>query len=320
MDCKLNSPEKLALWISLAALAIAPLAAHAETGGSDPSITWPGKLREDMVRLSQVEWRLRYAAGELCSGASSATGILIDHVGAYRKSDRSLVQAALGLSNQPQVAGVVPESPADQSGIEAGDEILSIDGVAAIELGDSGNFKLLADDLMDRLAESPADEPVSFEIRRDGRTMVKSVVPQKLCATRFILKTRKGINAFTDGLNVGVTVGLMRFTANDDELALIAGHELAHVIVGSHPESEKLSRKQKEDRADALGAALAHCAGYDVPLSLDFWTRFGKHDWLGFLRDPTHRSPKRRRARLEELSSNLACPVKDWNPDIEHQS
>jgi predicted Zn-dependent protease len=40
------------------------------------------------------------------------------------------------------------------------------------------------------------------------------------------------INAFTDGKNVFVTEGMVRFLKNDDELALILAHEMAHIYRG----------------------------------------------------------------------------------------
>jgi predicted Zn-dependent protease len=47
-----------------------------------------------------------------------------------------------------------------------------------------------------------------------------------------------GINAFADGEEISVTTGMLRFVNNDDELALVIGHELAHNVLG-HPDYER---------------------------------------------------------------------------------
>ena len=48
------------------------------------------------------------------------------------------------------------------------------------------------------------------------------------------------INAFADGKMVGITMGMMRFSETDDELALVIGHELAHNALG-HPTKRRVN-------------------------------------------------------------------------------
>ena len=52
---------------------------------------------------------------------------------------------------------------------------------------------------------------------------------KKICASQIIPVQSGRINAYTDGKNIGVTKGMLKF-ASDEELALIIAHELAHII------------------------------------------------------------------------------------------
>ncbi len=117
-----------------------------------------------------------------------------------------------------------------------------------------------------------------------------------------------GVNAWTDGDNIYVTRGLLRFLQNDDELAIIIAHEIAHAVRGHV--SEKLARaaggcilgiilesltgiegtwdlatqmfqlatlefdREAEREADVYGLTYASRAGYDISTAVDLWERF----------------------------------------------
>jgi len=99
----------------------------------------------------------------------------------------------------------------------------------------------------------------------------------------------------------------MRFTRNEDELALIAGHELAHVIAGTPKRSGLFGRRVIEDKADLFGAELAQCAGYDVVRGIKFWSRYHKYEVRKKLNFQTHRSAQSREDRLREAAPSLRC-------------
>lgn len=91
------------------------------------------------------------------------------------------------------------------------------------------------------------------------------------------------INAYTTQDNIIITQGMIDFIDNDNELALVMGHEIAHYILKhvfvEDPEDIGLIQKmiwglQKEENADKLGAFLAMQAGYDVCSGREVWKRF----------------------------------------------
>jgi predicted Zn-dependent protease len=99
------------------------------------------------------------------------------------------------------------------------------------------------------------------------------------------------VNAFATGHSVAMTTAMLSFVRNDDELAIVLGHELAHRILGHPPmrtedgllaafgiKAGDLWRREAE--ADRLGLRLAAAAGYDLDAAIPFWRRYlGKYDW-----------------------------------------
>ncbi len=71
------------------------------------------------------------------------------------------------------------------------------------------------------------------------------------------------INAWTDGKNITITTGILAVMENEDELALVLGHEMAHYI--NHDMlHEDLDSRSVEAHADKLGAFIMMRAGFDV--------------------------------------------------------
>lgn len=94
------------------------------------------------------------------------------------------------------------------------------------------------------------------------------------------------VNAFClPGGKIGVFTGLLRVVENDDQLATVIGHEVAHAL--AHHASERIARermtgsgllslaynRQQESEADHIGVFLMAFAGYDPEQAVVFWQR-----------------------------------------------
>ncbi|MFQ5863428.1 MAG: M48 family metallopeptidase [Candidatus Brocadiales bacterium] len=122
----------------------------------------------------------------------------------------------------------------------------------------------------------------------------------------FQVQEGEAVNAGATFGKIVVTTGMIRFLGSKDELAVVLGHELAHltkghltkgivsnipVIIGStvaesiSPGSGEVVQKggsiftQKfsrdmEREADHFGIHYAHNAGYDAAAGIDIWERF----------------------------------------------
>jgi Zn-dependent protease with chaperone function len=76
--------------------------------------------------------------------------------------------------------------------------------------------------------------PVELLIQRDDQKMLTTIYPQLLPAEYAILVETKGnsINAFAAPGKIILTRRMVNFCLNDDEMALIVGHEMAHQVLG----------------------------------------------------------------------------------------
>ena len=105
------------------------------------------------------------------------------------------------------------------------------------------------------------------------------VPPIKLWSSISSLST---VNAFTNGNYIWFTFAAEAML-NDDEKALIMGHETAHVIL-HHTDNEYrtfVNNFSNEDElmADNLGAVWADKAGYDVCKGREIFKKF--YEWSG---------------------------------------
>ena len=94
------------------------------------------------------------------------------------------------------------------------------------------------------------------------------------CSGRFIVSADKQLNAWADGRDIVVTGKMIRFAAEDDALAFVVAHELAHNIL-AHAErlrgissqfigpAEAQQIKDSEIEADNLAIELMVNAGFD---------------------------------------------------------
>ncbi len=95
------------------------------------------------------------------------------------------------------------------------------------------------------------------------------------------------VNAYaTEGVIV-VYSGLADFVKNDDEMALILAHEVAHVILRhmSTPEEDTDETRKKEADADKYGAILMMQAGYDLCKGREFWRHMASNSGDRLIQD-----------------------------------
>jgi len=103
------------------------------------------------------------------------------------------------------------------------------------------------------------------------------------CDYPITLSYSPAVNAYATGRAIKVTTGMMEF-ADDDELAIIIGHELAHNTEG-HIVKIITSRivglgtgwfsRIYESEADYVGLYYARRAGFDISKAPGIWRRIG---------------------------------------------
>lgn len=269
-----------------------PASAEAPIAAAMPASAALGTtLRKDDLRVGAVAYRLAVAGHAVCPRTIPQTGLLFHHLGEYLPRDRPLMVTQYGLDRGPGVLGVVAGSPADQAGLAAGDVLLSVNGAAfpsplaiAAER-DPKRMRAMAEASEARLEDALARGPARLEVLRGGRELKLGLGSLPGCEARVRLARSSQVNAFHTGRKVVMTTAMLAFVANDDELAVVLGHEMSHAIL-HHPvmsEGEGILAGfgigagaiwQREAQADRFGLRLMAAAGYDLGAVIPFWRRY----------------------------------------------
>ena len=160
----------------------------------------------------------------------------------------------------------------------------------------------------------------------------------------FYMSSDAQINAMATPEAVVVTYGMMRFIQTDDELAIVLGHELAHIMLSHHTRGQEVNlvtgllgavigakleevlpglggpivrmgagavqsgfSRDLERQADYWGLYFAYRAGYDIDAGKDIWERFAVEVPESMIKDfwATHPSSVERRVYIEKIVNQL---------------
>lgn len=292
-------------------------AADIAAASSDPPLVSMRALDE---RVATVGHRLAVAGLDLCRDQVWLPGFALHDLSQYAADDRPAVGRAFGLVFGPGVLAVAESGPAARAGLRPDDVVLRLDGAAPPtgSLPPGPSF-----DRMERilavLDDALADGAAQVEVRRAGATMTIALRAERGCATRFQLIPSRRLNALADGRYVQVTTAIGDYVADDQELAAVLAHELAHNVLrhrarldaagisrgllGNFGRNARLIR-ETEAEADRLSIYLLDRAGYDPEAAVRFWERFGRRG-LNFIGSPTHGNWRTRVAMLRAEIDNV---------------
>jgi len=289
-----------------------------------------------LVRVNNVGYKLLLSLPEEDrKGNFVFSGLLLSEVDKYLSK---LYQ--LNTDKGAVVIGVVENSPAKKAGIMAGDLIKTVEGLGIYELSDVAYvFNHKAPNQQVEMAVVRQGLPLNFTFRLGSKPLDVS----------FRMVDEQEVNAgATPGLIV-VTYGLMRFVKNDDEIAVILGHELAHIARAHHLKEGSLgiismlaglaagigankvspgsgdivmravasafSARYTQDferEADYFGLKYVYSAGYNIDAGVDVWERFAIEVPQSMTRNffSTHPSSPERMVRLKKIIQELKSGVK----------
>jgi beta-barrel assembly-enhancing protease len=175
---------------------------------------------------------------------------------------------------------------------------------------------------------------VALGILRGGKPMTVTITGTPACRSRFELRPSGSYGASADGDIVGITVPMLAFMVDDDELAAILAHELSHNLLEHRRRlneagvqrglMQQLGRNARltlatEIEADRLSIWLMANAGYDPQGAVRFWTRYGRQRGKGIFSAPTHYRWKKRVGLFEEEMTRMAALGSDrrsWHPPL----
>lgn len=255
--------------------------------GVRPETAAPHREEGEAALLSRVQtvaFPILLASADRCPFDQEGTyGFLLEEgpmpdVQARSESGRGIV-----------VSRVYVRSPAAQAGLQTGDQLIEINTRDV-----STDAASAASDLVRRLTRARV-QPLQLDVMRSEHRLRLWLDAVPVCQFTLSLLRTDVVNAMSDGRQIVVTTGLMRFVRSDDELAWAVAHEIAHNVLGHAPDarlramldtwlgatsgkaaSPSPAPRSLEVQADYVGAYLMARAGYDLEAVREFWRRLGQ--------------------------------------------
>ncbi len=265
------------------------------------------------ARVARVAWRLQTASTGLCKTVASLPGFSIQSLGQYAPQDRARVAKAYGLGNRPAVLVVVPGSAADKAGLKAGDALLAINNAATDDaVPPRADYSATAR-AEEAIEAGLGHDALALDVSRKGSSLRLVIKGDPGCASRVQIVPGAELGGQADGRYVQLTDASVEFARDDNWLAALMAHELAHNFLAHRArlDAEKVSRglfagfgksgaklRATEYEADRLSVWIVARAGFSPDAVLPFWTAWAKRRDPGPLSDGTHPGWKDRLARI----------------------
>lgn len=309
---------------------LAALAACSGAQSTSPPVSAPSEtaalrlaaLTDLDQRVARVAWRLSEANAALCPTVRLSAGWALHSARQYRPALRSHAEARFGLRGDlPGVIAAPGGSPADAAGLRIGDLLLAV-GPTPLSTGEqagAAEWEGLEANIR-TLDAALAQGPTAVTVQRDDETFDVTVQPRRACGYEVQLDPSDELNARADGRRLFISTALAGFAQDDDELAVILGHELAHHVLGHRPWNAAGGAARRnndgawrteggsggaEQQADRVGLYLAARAGYDPAVAAPFWRRFGESNWRVRFPQIGHASAGARAAALEAVQREI---------------
>jgi Zn-dependent protease with chaperone function len=310
-----SRPELRLLAAIAACLTVGPFPA---AGASDGPAQVLRRLHVQDQAIERVGFRLAAANADLCRAAGDA-GFSVHTVQQYGPAYRGAALELFDLGGPPGVLAVAPGSPAEMAGLREGDAILAVDGQALPEppaKARRADFSRTAA-VQGQIAEALRGPVLNLVVRRNGAALQLEIHPVRACRSLFQVVPDTALKGEADGDYVQVSSEMAALAANDDELAALLAHELAHNVLGHRARLDALHVdrglfavfgrnarliRATEMEADRLGIYLLARAGYDPSKAVNFWSK-ARAAAAGSEIDPTHpRWPDRLAAIRAEIT------------------
>jgi hypothetical protein len=319
----LRSPPRASAWtgpkhVALALLALVGLSSCSTSPSSDLATPADPQHRlESLVaidaRVAHVGYKLSVANADLCAETTGLVGWSLHAASLYSSEMRPRVQEHYGLfGDLPGILYVTPGSPADAAGLKVGDLILSADGhdLQVGPLRREATYEAFAvnEDVVERAL---AEGPTSLRVQRRGGVVDVTVTPVRGCAYDFQVDPSPDFYARADADRVYISTALASYAADDTDLAVILGHELAHAALNHAAQRGGMGglpwrTAAREAEADRVGLYMMARADFDPVRGPAFWRRFGRDHWQARYAQWGHPSAEARARALDATAAEIA--------------
>ncbi|HEY9090083.1 M48 family metallopeptidase [Parasphingorhabdus sp.] len=277
-------------------------------------------------RVHTAGYRLVSANAAYCKETVPNTGLLLHDIQQY--GDSAAARFAHGFASDIAVNAVAPRSPAAEAGVQVGDGLIAVDGIAVEDVAidaeklddEQPEYRRIAT-IGAMLAKAAADGSMMLSVIRGGVEQDIELKPVQTCPSQFQIRVSDDREAAADGKMVSISSTLAEYVLDEGELAAIAAHELAHNLLDHRErlDDQGVNRgffgqfgksagriKATEIEADRLSVWLMANAGYDPQSAVRFWTRYGQQYDKGIFSASTHYRWKKRVELFEEEMAKMA--------------
>jgi beta-barrel assembly-enhancing protease len=286
-------------------LLLAFFAVSASVMPRDPGVL---ALQAQDMRVATIGYHLATANAVRCPKRQPQSGLILHSLGQYGRDLRAVMQSQFGVTAFPTVQAVVPGSAAARALLYEGDVITAVNGTGMPgTLTKKPRFDVV-DTAFAALEHAFAKGPAALTLAR-GVTV--RLIPTSGCPSLFQVVPSAKLTATAAGRYVQLSSGIVDAARDEDELAFVIAHEMAHNVLEHKARLDKQGRKAAtvlatEIEADEVGLQLMRGAGYDPHAAERFWAREGDRMDAGLFRDGTHLSPGKRTVMLQSIANRIA--------------
>ena len=303
----------------------------------------------EFQRTDNITFNINSSNQDICEKTDFDLGFKVSNSFAVGEKEAPFYPTELNLGSQLSVVSVSKNSNAFKTGILIGDKVNSINN-ELLETGKNG-----LNDYQKKITKLK-DQLVKIEIYRNGVKKNFEYMLNKVCGFPLVFTRDQIINAFADGKNTYITQGIAEYSRDDNELALVIGHELAHnnrkhieakttnailgsivgltldlliIASGGYSNGEYTDMLSKigaqaysvefEQEADYAGLYYAKRAGYDISEANEFWTRMGAKNPSSIAHNSTHPATAARFVALRSTVTEINNKIKNGEPLIPNE-
>lgn len=187
-------------------------------------------------RLSDTAHLVFTRSASLCEGKKPAPGLLVGNRFIFSEQMQAAAKKVFAVGDTLSILIVAENSSAARAGLRPGDQILAVnDTHIPADKTAQQTYKQIINELAQ---QDKYTQDINLRIRSRDQERLLRITPEVSCNYGYGLVADDRINAFADGDNVFITTGMMRFVNDDNELALVISHELAHNVM-DHMDKKK---------------------------------------------------------------------------------
>ena len=297
------------------------------------------KYIEQMSLVKSIGFKINSSNADICNKTDFNSGLTFANENVIGLKIAKFFPSKINLGSQVSIISIVKNSPADKAGLALGDIILEVEGYTFPEGRNalkkiSKHFKDIEEKKIKKI-----------KIDRNGEILTFDINQTKICNYPIIFTQDKIVNAYADGKSIIMTQGMVDYARDDNEIAMVIAHELAHndrghldamkkntLIMGSigfvldlmtiyysggtaggdaqNTEMwSKIGRNaysvEFEKDADYGGVYYAYRAGYDISQVKSFWERIGSENPKQIAISSTHPATSERYLQIDKTVKEI---------------